>query len=59
MKIFLDIFSIVGAFIILIGIGTIIEWLENKNLVKHTWQASLVLLIIALSIIALATIIKQ
>ena len=57
MKILLYLLSIVGAIIILIGIGTIIEWLENKNLVKHTWQAGLIFLIIALSIIALAKII--
>ena len=49
-------FATIGAFVIVIGIGTIIGYLENKNFIKRTWQASLILLIIALSIIALAKI---
>ena len=51
-------FSIGGAFIILIGIGAIFGYLEEKNWVKHEWQVGLILLIIALSIIALAKLIK-
>ena len=58
MKIILYLFSIVGAFIILIGIGTIIDYLDKKNCVKHEWQVGLILLVIALSVIALAEIIK-
>lgn len=57
-NIVLSLFSIVGAFIILIGIGTIVNWLEEKNLVKHDWQVGLISIIIALSIVALAILIK-
>jgi uncharacterized membrane protein len=51
-------FSIGGAIIILIGIGAIFGYLEEKNLVKHEWQAGLILLIIALCILALANLIN-
>ncbi len=51
-------FATIGAFIIVIGIGTIIGYLEDKKFIKHTWQAGFILLIIALGIIALSKLIK-
>jgi uncharacterized membrane protein HdeD (DUF308 family) len=54
MEIISYLFSIVGAFIVLLGIGSIISYLDKKNCVKHGWQAGLILLVIALGIIALA-----
>ena len=59
MKIILYVLSIIGAFIILIGIASIIDYLDKKNCVKHEWQVGLILLIIALSIVALAILIKK
>ena len=58
MKIILYLLSIFGAFIILIGIASIIGYLDKKNCIKHEWQAGFVLLIIALSIISLAILFK-
>ena len=57
MQIVSYLFSIIGAVIVLIGIGTVLGYLEEKNLIKHEWQVGLILLIIALSIIALAKLI--
>ena len=58
MEILSYLFSIIGAVIILVGIGAIFGYLEEKNLVKHKWQIGLVLLIIALSLISLAGLIN-
>ena len=57
MQIVSYLFSIVGAFIVLIGISTIFGYLNEKNFIKHEWQVGLILLIIALSIISLAKLI--
>ena len=53
-KILLFPFDVIGAVIILIGIGTIIQYFDEKNYIKHTWQGVLTFLILALSIIVLA-----
>ena len=58
IKMIFYIFSIVGAFIVLIGIASIIGYLDKKNCIKHKWQVGLILLIIALGVIALANIIQ-
>ena len=44
----------IGAFTIFIGIGTIINFLDEKNFIKQTWQGILIFIILVLSIIVLA-----
>lgn len=47
-------FYIIGAITILVGIGEVISYLDNKNCFKQTWQGILIFIILAFSIIALA-----
>lgn len=45
-------FYIIGAIIILMGIGEVIRYLNEKNFIKHTWQVGLIFIILVISIIA-------
>jgi uncharacterized membrane protein HdeD (DUF308 family) len=58
MEIILHLLSIVGAFVVVIGIASVIGYVDQKKWIKHNWQIGLVSLIIALSVVALASLIK-
>jgi uncharacterized membrane protein YkgB len=56
-KILLSPFYIIGAITIIVGIGTIINYFGDK-FAKHTWQLSIVLIILVLSLLLLTNVIK-
>ena len=53
-KLILFPFYIIAGITILVGIGEVISYLDNKNCFKQTWQGILIFIILVFSIIALA-----
>ena len=53
-KVLLTPFYIIAGLTILVGMGEVIGYFQEKNYIKQTWQVVLVFIVLVFSIIALA-----